>query len=139
MTTHKGKITISRYQSSKGPDGISIEITDESSGIRFCSADMTVEAFGFAITGLSHQECGLDVRGLNLIGKLREYKTERVPKPHGYSKNEADSAKSLKPFEVDGWVGCVHDLWNHHRSAGEGFQNVGFIRYVDQNEQPCNK
>lgn len=121
-----GKITISRWHGNQEPrDGITIEVTDETSGIRFLEVGMTLEAFAQAVTGLSHQPCEIELRGIENVGKVRELKTEVVP--FNYS---SDKPAALAPFEVDGWKGYAGDLGNPHKVADGGYR-VSFTRYVD--------
>ncbi len=73
MSKLEGKISITRP---RGPEGdfIKIEIEDNNSHATFVSLTMTLEEFGLAITGLCARPVELDVRGLGVVGKIREQK-----------------------------------------------------------------
>jgi hypothetical protein len=132
----KGKITISRWSGGARGGGISIELTDETSGTRFLNVEMSIEDFGGAITGMSYMDCEFGLRAQN-VGKIRESKSMVIPfKNTDYKKREEDEITSLAPFEVDGWRGSHGDLGNHHRSAwvdADGWHcyRVNFTRFVD--------
>lgn len=128
---HKGNISISRWSSNREPySGISITIEDESSGTTVLDLDMTPEAFGNAVTGLSSQPCEFDFHGEN-IGKIREQKTEYV---RWYDPGKTNSKQdALAPFEIDGWKGRESDLGNHHRRDPISQKySVNFTRFVDK-------
>lgn len=133
----KGKLTISRWSSNKPPfTGISIEVTDETSGTQFLSVQLTPEALGLAITGMSRQDCEFDLRAQN-VGKIRETKTEVIPfKATDYKKREEEAKATLIPYEVEGWEGSWRDLCNHHRSAGNYSYRVSFTRFVEPQSAP---
>ena len=63
----KAKVTIGRASD----DRVRIRIRDEASGIEFAEVSLSVEAYGYAITGLSEQPAELEVRGLEWVGKRR--------------------------------------------------------------------
>ena len=67
----KGKITISRPLYGDGQNSISIEVTDELSGMRFLGVKLSYEAFAEAITGLGYRPCEIETRGLENLGKVR--------------------------------------------------------------------
>lgn len=134
----RGHITISRWNSSSGKEGISITITDDASNTQFLKAEIGLENFARAVTGLGAQHCDFDlIEGY--VGKKHEHKTELVPVAGRSSvirespKWKAAMIAQMEVFEVDGWKGEESDLWNHHRTVrkkdGE-FQSVAFHRYV---------
>jgi len=49
-----------------------------SSGVQFCTIKMTMEEFANAISNLSYRPCGLELMGLEDLGKDIEVKTEPV-------------------------------------------------------------
>lgn len=52
--------------------GVTIEVKDESSGIRFLKINLSAEQFMAGLGRLANVECDMDVCGLDLIGKTRE-------------------------------------------------------------------
>jgi hypothetical protein len=136
----KGRLQISRTMSNRGPDVMSIEVVDDSSGVHFLRIDLTPHDLMCALTGRV-TSIEMEIRGAHLIGTISEHKTELV-KWKAYSQKTDDRKglddherspsvdKILAPFEIDGWRGSSSDLFNGHRSEGE-FQRVGFHRYVD--------
>lgn len=78
----KGKITISRITSTD-PRGsrVRISLEDENSRIGFVELDIGFKQFGMALAGLSSQPCDIFLRGLELLGKKHENKTEFIRLP----------------------------------------------------------
>lgn len=129
----KGSIDICR--TSGDQDRINITLRDKLSGVEFIDLEMSVEDFGYAVTGLGCQDITIEVRGLDRIGKRRETKTEIVPFERNITASEQGSLaaanRALKPFEVDGWIGRREDLFNHHKSRGQNAQEIVFVRWVE--------
>lgn len=123
----KGHIEISRYMQS---ETISIQITDESSRIRFLEMTLTCADLGKILTGLG---CSGDIElnGLDRLGWKHEGKTEIVvcDRPYGDKKKLALAIKAMQKFEVDGWVGRKSDLENGHCYGPTGI-TVVFHRFV---------
>lgn len=132
MTTHQGSITISRVSSTHGDPYIQVSIQDETSRHQFIELTMSMEAFAMALTGMGAQPLMFDLRGVDYVGKRREFKNELVPRPPSTERAcQNDVAVIvLAPFEKDGWVGRADDLWNHHKAVGDK-QRVLFTRYVE--------
>lgn len=130
---YTGRISISRITGGD-EDKIHIEIRENRSGVQFLDIEMGVAEFGYAVTGLSGQNCKFELRQLEHVGKLRECKQVCVPFEVCYA-NEPERSrlakKALAPYEVDGWSGYKDDLFNMHRHTKDGF-NVTFVRFVDQ-------
>lgn len=61
----KAKVSISRDSS----DRVNIRIQDCASRIQFVELSLSVEDYGYLITGLSNQEAEMEVRGLENVGK----------------------------------------------------------------------
>jgi hypothetical protein len=133
----QGSITICKSMSTTDGDRIRIEIRDELSRARFVELIMSVTDFGYAITGLSERPCNIDVRGLSVLGKRREHKTELISVPDGVSLYKDTFmdwlGKAVLPHEVDGWK--AEPERNAHRMKN-GKYSVIFIRYVDVEEDP---
>lgn len=126
-----GKLTIS-HPSGGGGDYIEIRVEDATSGTPFLALQVSLEAFANAITGRASQDCTLELRGLDNLGKRREVKHERVPYTRVYGAYaQLAKAKALAPFEVDGWRGHASDLGNHHKGSDATGYTVSFTRFVD--------
>lgn len=133
----KGKISLSRYTSNVRPDGVTISLIDESSGVQCVEIEISIETLGYIITGLSHQECTFEWRP-DFVGMIRENKTEIIPfTATNYKTRDQESAAALAPYEVDGWKGSITDMTNGHCRTPSG-QRVGFRRFVPapKEEQP---
>ena len=130
----KGMVTISRINTGNG-QYMEIRITDGSSGTEFVEAKLSLEDFAKAITGLGYIDCEIETRGLHLLGKKREHKTEMVA-CNGWELNKNDESainNALEPYEIDGWKGSHYDMKNSKNYSRE-FIKVGFTRYVDVDE-----
>jgi hypothetical protein len=129
-----GKVTISRVMCNQGPDYVSLQIEDTKSGTRVLEAAFDLETWGSLVAGMSYRS----VEGIELwpenVGKTREIKHEVVAVdtvyPRTLAERKAAAARALKPYEVDGWRGYEGDLFNSHRSAGNGSYTVTFTRFV---------
>lgn len=66
----EGSITISRVTSGKG-DYISVSVRDENSRNRFVTAKLSLEDYGWLVSGMSEVKCKLETKGLAHVGKMR--------------------------------------------------------------------
>jgi len=137
MSEYTGKISINRATSNFEPDSIHIRLIDEASDMVVTDIKMSVEAFGFAITGLSMQACLFDVIAsphAEKIGKTRVMKNEYVYLGGNNPINDhARIIAKARELELDGWV-C--NLNKHQRiiveKAGLLWKiSVPFVRWVD--------
>lgn len=111
----RGRITISRVSGS-GDDFISIEVTDDASGVTIVDAQMSLEAFGKTVTGCGFTPCELRVGPLEKVGLKHEHKREEIqfnPFQSGPGALKA-AAEVCVPFEVDGWKARSTDALNSH-------------------------
>lgn len=149
MKELSGEVSIGRIRSNRRDDVISIELVDKSSGCRVVEIEMTPEAFGLAITGLSGLPCQFHLYQEAPVGKVREAKLEPVFVPgrpwNAPTKELEDrAAEAIRPYEVDGWEGRIEDAQNSKRRsdrpAPEGkigsWYNVTFVRFVEPTGQP---
>lgn len=126
----KGHVSITRYTGGPKGSGITISLTDDLSGCECVEIKLPAQQFGDAVTGHSLTECEFEFRPLH-VGMRAENKTEIVPFKPKYSRNEGEAKKALKPFEVDGWIGRLSDLRNHHCNVqGQDAYRVVFYRWV---------
>lgn len=121
-----GKITISRITSNVNEDKIQLDIIDTTSSKVVVRVSMSVEDFGYVISGLSRQPCEIRCDDLKYIGKKRETKTVVIPK-HEIIYN--DATKTVEKYCVDGWEPRIQDVTNPHNSSPSG-QRVLFERWV---------
>lgn len=99
---------------------------------------MTSADFALALTGMGHTRCEFEVSGLELIGKVREHKTEVLPAidvaTHS-SCRDTVARLIVSRCESDGWVGRWKDMLNRHNAVklvdGRDGRRVTFVRYVD--------
>jgi hypothetical protein len=132
MMKGKGSIRFGRPQFSDidHPEVISVEVTDEKSGTQFLSLEIPLAEFAKALT-LGSGDCEFELRPKN-VGKTHEYKEEIVPVADNYvpyDKRELAAIAVVAPFEVDGWVARLSDVFNNHRRTPNGYR-VTFHRYV---------
>lgn len=125
--TGPGKLSISRRTSSQRDPFFVLTIEDAVSGEEI---EVKIEAaqLAHALGGAAAQSCDITIHHLARIGKKHEHKTEIVS--CAWNATEEQKAAALAPFEVDGWMGNVDDIGNHHRQTGGGY-SVTFHRWVD--------
>lgn len=124
------KVTISR-----GSDEVvRIRITDEVSRVEFAVLSMTVEQYGYAITGLSGQLVDLKVRGLEYVGKRRITEPRKIVCPlDTFSKAEL-SQWLRENAQEDGWL--LSDYLGSQNSIvrrnGATELNYTVTKYIDE-------
>ena len=133
-----GKITVGRVRGSDESQPIRIEIIDTQSSVVVAEARLTLENFALALTGLGHVECEIEWRGVDRIGKVREFKTELIPTPDNpwrtdpSRRTEENLRAHVAPWEVDGWKAHWQDLHNSNKYRHEEkAYEVSFVRFVD--------
>ena len=131
----QGRITISR-PAGYDIDSITIEIEDTLSCVPFLSVQVSYANFTKALTGQGYIPCEFETRGLELIGKRREAKTEHVFVPDGsHETRDKRAYNAVKQYEKDGWKGRREDALNFHRrkeaDAGGVWYEVTFKRHVE--------
>lgn len=119
-------LRLGRVTSNKEDDFISLEITDELSGVQFVDAKLSLKQFADLLT--SQIVCTEADLRTEFVGYVAENKEEEVHTP-GYSVNDSDKAALLSSHEVDGWKARSDDLGNGHRRTKKGY-NVIFYRHV---------
>lgn len=103
-----GRISISRPNRSSGVETINIEITDETSRTRFLEVEIDMADFARALTGLSYVPIKFDLVRSDLVGTLKENKTEVIVVPRSLCYNSDDKIDYvrkmfLEPYEKEGW------------------------------------
>lgn len=134
----EGSITISRVTSGKG-DYISISVRDENSRNRFVTAKLSLEDYGWLVSGMSEVKCKLETKGLAHVGKVRIRK-ERTLTISGtvYDKDECLAAIRLheKAMTEDGW--CVSEYLGSRNSVyhyeGVTKLNYEIFKYVEEDD-----
>lgn len=131
----QGRITISR------PIGldvgsVAIEIEDVASCIPFLSIQVGYANFTKALTGQGYIPCEFETRGLELIGKRREAKTQHIFVPDGsYETRDKRAYDAVKQCEKDGWKGRHEDALNFHKrkeaESDGAWYEVTFTRHVE--------
>lgn len=125
----KGKVTISRDSN----DRVRIRFRDEASGIEFAEASLSVEAFGYAVTGLSEQEADLNVKGLQCVGKLRVFERREIDCPLDTYNKDVLSAWLKENAKEDGWILDAYLGSQNSISRRDGITvlRYGVIKYVE--------
>ena len=109
-------------------NGARIEVEDESSGVRFLKINLSAEQFMACLGRLSMVECDIDVRWLDLIGKMRETGKHEFKIPaelYGlrYERGTffTDALQELAQSQLtDGWIAD-----SYFGSQGSFFQKDG--------------
>lgn len=132
----KGKITILINR-----DSTSIELTDESSGVRFLEITLTPEQLSSALSRLSMTDCEFNTRGLEYIGKKHEHKMFEFKIPENVlvldkSKDKSGYATRLKRYAdtllTDGWEaeGYFGSQNSFFKKDGDNWARCTIRRYV---------
>ena len=127
----EGKISILAHHGNNS--GIEIEIEDNASGIRICTAEISMEAFAQAVTGLSSCPCNITLYQSENIGKKLEVKDELIPYPYSNSEFEKVIKDLVEPYEIDGWKADSYytGSYNHHQhNYSNATYKMAFRRYV---------
>lgn len=128
----KTKIQISIGR--RSDDVITIELTDPLSRIQFVDAEMTLEAFASAITGLSYVEMNAELRGLEHVGKVRVTEARKV-----YCPLKTYDRRTLEKWlednmQEEGWMLNSHlgsrDSMSYAKNAGKNLHYFVY-RFVD--------
>lgn len=126
----RAEVTISRASD----DTVRIRITDEASRVEFAVLSLTVEQYGYAITGLSGQMAELEVRGLEHVGKRRITQPRRTTCPlDTYDRGELEKWL-LDNCQEAGWtistyLGAQNSIV---RRSGVTELNYTVTKYVDE-------
>lgn len=131
--TGKGRITISRPQSSRGKEWIRIQIEDEASRSARVTVSVNLDDFARALTGLGHVAMEAEWMGTQKLGTKGENKSEVIP-GIGYDSTGEELVQKASAFEVDGWEAELSDdelkgSFNFHRISKKGY-TVHFFRNV---------
>jgi DNA helicase TIP49 (TBP-interacting protein) len=96
----KAKVSISRGSDDK----VRIRIRDVESSIEFAEVALTMESYGYVITGLSEQEAELEVRGLQWVGKRNVTEQRIIECPlNSYNRDEL-RAWLRENAQENGWM-----------------------------------
>lgn len=134
----KGSITISRVTSGKG-DYISVSIRDEASRNRFVTAKLSLEDYGWLVSGMSEVKCKLETKGLAHVGKVRIRK-ERTLTIRGiiYDKDECLAAIRLheKAMIEGGWYVTEYLGSRSSVSHYDGLTKLNYeiFKYVEEDD-----
>jgi len=113
MKKLKGNIQIGMITGGTTPDEVDIVITDELSSCWVIQIHMTLEAWAKALAN-RNQKCVFELSGSSNIGRKIETKSIAIkhPSPNSLKTSDATFAKTLKPYEVEGWSGEIRDFTN---------------------------
>ena len=96
----KASVSISKTNG----DVVRIRLRDKASGIEFAVAEMSVEAFGHAITGLAEQPADIEVRGLQWVGMNRHSERRSIEYTGQRSDRKLMSEWLAENAKEDGWI-----------------------------------
>ncbi len=145
---NKGKISISRPHG-HNCDYIQIRVKDVNSLVPFVDVQIKYADFTRALTGQGEIDCEFETRWLDLLGTIRENKTEVVLIPARKTRNERSVNRqiirnAIAAHEVNGWRGDDDDAKNFHRyvrddkESGGKYFNISFVRYVEPISDDAN-
>ena len=143
MSTDKqypGRIGIVRPRGDTGEDFIQIRIEDEGSGCMVIDIQMTVEHFGYAITGVGNIPCRFQLLGVEQVGKRVERKDVKVLVPDGGWATHGERVRNaIAVHEENGWEGYDKDAQNRHKLLERGYRGawyrVGYTRFVEDEQE----
>lgn len=127
-----------------GPQKIFMKIEDKESGVRIVDMEFTAEEFANVLMGntwVAGPMVKIAPDALKFIGCQEIFKTVEIPLPETWhyisdpKEREALGRPILAPFEVEGWRGCVLDLFNHNLRS-KGIAKVGFRRWLRPDGTP---
>jgi hypothetical protein len=124
-------VRISLTRSNINDDYFSISVQDELSRVHVIDVKLSLEDFARAIAACSVQGTAR-YGSLDRIGFRHEVKRELVPidRDWGYNQWNTELKKSVKPFEIDGWIATIDSHCNHHYLCGRDKYEVHFHRWV---------
>lgn len=132
-----GKVCISKWTGSS--EGVSVDITDENSGVLIAQLQFTVEDFARCLFGSAYTPCQAMVYDtFEDIGKFPIRKIVWAIS-NNFNDNRNEIAKAAaKPHEVDGWRYSSHQVGNGHyaiRGVGDTKYPVYLTKYVNTLEE----
>lgn len=145
--TYEGLLGISRLQPSDMDRPIHLSLRDELSGSHFLEIELSLEDLALALTGRADTPCNFTFYSMEQVGKVREGKDIVIPftstnSEYGDTREarQREKEEALAPYEVDGWIGSISDIGNHHRlETVQGVAiphfRVSFHRYVDPSSE----
>ena len=125
----KAKVSISR----NSKDIISIRFTDCASGITFAEAEMSLNNFASAITGLSRQDANLKINDLNFVGKKYVTEPRRISCPLKTYNRETLEKWLEENAQEEGWLVKTY-LGSQDSISYIGdttYLNYRVVKYVD--------
>jgi len=132
-----GRLSISRVSGGGEHAHIRIELVDENSGVHFLDASLSMKDFALAITGQGDLPVAFTLRGMELVGKVREHKVVEVEVAAGnWESRELRARAACAMHEVDGWLARWEDALNWHNSIrssvshGPSVYRVVYERFV---------
>ncbi len=82
-----------------------ITITDKDAVIDFVEVRMSLEDFSNAILGLAHVPCGIQTRGLDHVGMIREQDEIIIELPENSNYHDKELAHNIVNQKLaDGWI-----------------------------------
>jgi hypothetical protein len=142
----KGTITIGRVSGGEEGGSIRISLCDKLSHIEFAEIELSIEAFGMVISGMGSVEGRMVVRGLQNVGKKREWRTEDVLLPEtlsAYSDRKPirewlKANAQRKGWYLDTYLGSRDSVFTDPKTK-DVFARVGYVRWVGKTpeEEGC--
>jgi hypothetical protein len=144
MARTKSKVNV-RIGFSHGGQGkvrnpIHISIEDVASGVQMIEVEFTPEQFALALGSQMMTGLPVELGDLTLVGCTYEHKEVVVEVPERMwgipLEMEKQARDAVRPHEVDGWMGRLEDVNNHHRRVDDTHRRVTFTRFVDPDGEP---
>lgn len=96
----RAAITISRDSS----DTIRLRVFDNAASVEFVDARLTLEDFARALTGQAYIASVVDVRGLDVVGKVKIVEARKVLRPTKHERREEDEQWLRENCAEPGWT-----------------------------------
>lgn len=124
----KAKVSINRASD----ETVRIVFRDCESGIEFAECAMSMESFGFAITGLSEQDAELKVFGLEYVGKKCVTEKRSIQCPLSTYDRKSMREWLQKNAQEPGWI--LNDYLGSQNSVvakgGKTILNYSVTKYI---------
>ena len=122
--------------------GISIRIGDELSGIEFIDANISLEEFAEAVTGLACRPMTAEVRGLEFVGKKRVTENRSIVCPLDTYDKKVLEQWLVDNAQEEGWM--VNTYLGRQSSVcrdedGKIILNYSVTKYVDPEVEEIQK
>lgn len=136
VKNHKAQLTITRPTYGDGRKKIKISVRDIDARFEFLELEIDLASFTECLTGLSHVNCDMKVKGLENVGKKRESKTIEFEMSENNHRSKEEAIRLSKEVTPDGWIcsGYFGSKDSFFRINGKPYARTTISRWVDKGE-----